>query len=94
MKCKRGNNWIKKKYVNAIIIGQTKVSKEFLADDGLSSQLYDGVVIGRRREGQHYLYLVEYEDNDWEEMYSCEVRKCMEIYKNRKLHNEVYNEKH
>ena len=93
MKRKISYHWSGKKWVDAIVVGETRVSKEFCSEDGLSTQLYDGLVVGRRRDGQYYLYMIEYEDNDTEEMYASEVRKCMKTYQTRQMLHEKKSKK-
>ena len=66
-----------------ITVGKTMVSKEFLADNLNTPNLFDGRIVARRRAGQFFLYDVHYEDGDTEEMYANEVRECMRTYLGR-----------
>ena len=62
-----------------IKLGETKISKSF-ARNGLVQQFSNGTVINRRREGQHFIYMIMYDDDDTEEMFANEVYKCMRSY--------------
>ena len=81
MTVRKCHHWSKKKPGCPILIGNSFVCKQFLSPNDNTYKYYTGKVVGRRRDGQHYLYMVQYEDNDSEEMYGYEVRKHMEIYK-------------
>ena len=63
-----------------IVVGETRVAREFYADDGVTLELHHGVVIGRRRLGHNFVYEIEYRDGDTEELYGPEVERFMVFY--------------
>ena len=77
---KKGYNWSPTRKGPKIIIGETRVAREFHGADGDTLELHHGIVIGRRRLGRHYVYTVEYRDGDTEELYAPEIERCMVFY--------------
>ena len=77
---KKGYNWSPARKGPKIIIGETRIAREFYGADGDTLELHHGVVVSRRRLGRHYVYTVEYRDGDTEELYAPEIERCMVFY--------------